>query len=51
MLDLQISRFYTYEVTLDDGSTTTYQAGSDLSAEELAKRLRQSAGAATDTKP
>ena len=51
LLDLQLSRFYTYEVTLDDGSTTTYQTVGDFPAEEFAKRLRQSASAAAGRKP
>jgi hypothetical protein len=45
LLDLQITKHYTYEVTLDDGSTTTFQIGSDGPAEALAERLRQRASA------
>ena len=45
LVDLQITKGYTYEVTLDDGSTTTYSVGSGGTAEGLAERLRQRASA------
>ncbi len=45
LLDVHVTKSYTYEVTLDDGSTTTYQigVGADASTEELEERLRQRA--------
>lgn len=43
LLDLDVTKSYVYELTLDDGSTTTYAIGADASAEELEKRLRQRA--------
>ena len=38
-----MTKSYVYELTLDDGSTTTYAIGADASAEELEERLRQRA--------
>ena len=45
LLDVRVTKSYIYEVTLDDGSTTTYQigVGADASTEELEERLRQRA--------
>ena len=43
LLDLHITKAYTYEVTLDDGSTTTYRIGAGGTADELAESLRQQA--------
>lgn len=46
----QTAKILTYEVTLEDGSTTQYQIGSVDPPEKLESRLRQLAGAAAAEK-